>query len=205
MVRLTAMSLAPDRSPAAPEETGRRRRAAALPPGARRSMIMDAAVPLILTRGEMVTTHEIAEAAGIAEGTIFRVFDSKDALVEAVIERAMDPAPLEAAIGDVDAAQPLEPAVTEAVRILQKRVLAAWRLLSSVGPRFHGHRRHPFESAALAALFDAHRSELGVKPQDAARQLRALTFAMTHPMMTPRPAPPPEIAQLFLHGVAKSC
>lgn len=199
------MSLASDQSPAAADETGRRRRAAALPADARRSMIMDAAVPLILTRGEMVTTHEIARAAGIAEGTIFRVFDSKDALVEAVVERAMDPAPLEAAIGAVDPAQPLEPAVTEVVRILQKRVLAAWRLLSSVGPRFHGHRRHPFESAALAVLFEAHRSELDVKPHDAARQLRALTFAMTHPMMTPRPASPSEIAHRFLYGVAKPC
>jgi AcrR family transcriptional regulator len=168
-------------------------------------MIMDAAIPLILARGELVTTQEIARAAGIAEGTIFRVFESKDALVEAVIERAMDPEPLEAAFNSVDRDHPLEAAVTDAVRILQKRVLEAWRLLSSVGPRYHPHHRHPFESAALSALFDAHRSELEVKPHEAARQLRALTFAMTHPMMTERPVSPGRIAHLFLRGVAKPC
>jgi AcrR family transcriptional regulator len=169
-------------------------------------MIMDAAVPLILARGELVTTQEIARAAGIAEGTIFRVFESKDALVEGVIDRAMDPVPLEAAISAVDQGLHLETAVSEVVRILQKRVLEAWRLLSSVGPRFHRDgRRHSLDSPALAALFDAHRSELEVKPQEAARQLRALTFAMTHPMLTARPASPTEVAHRFLHGVGKPC
>jgi AcrR family transcriptional regulator len=201
------MSLAADRDAIAQQESGtRRRRAAALPPDARRSMIMDAAVPLILARGELVTTQEIARAAGIAEGTIFRVFETKDALVEAVIDRAMDPVPLEAAIRSVDPALALEAAVSEVVSILQKRVLEAWRLLSSVGPRFHrGPRRHPFDSPALTTLFEAHGSGLEVKPQEAARHLRALTFAMTHPMLTARPALPSDVAHRFLHGVAKSC
>jgi AcrR family transcriptional regulator len=169
-------------------------------------MIMDAAVPLILARGELVTTQEIARAAGIAEGTIFRVFESKDALIEGVIDRAMDPIPLEAAIRAVDRSLPLETGVRHVVSILQKRVLEAWRLLSSVGPRFHrGGRRHTLDSPALAALFEAHRSELEVKPQEAARQLRALTFAMTHPMLTARAAAPAEVAHRFLHGVAKPC
>src|SRR5947209_4180519 len=138
------MTVAPDRHvtpPATPAPPIRRRRAAALAPDARRSMIMDAAIPLILARGELVTTQEIARAAGIAEGTIFRVFESKDALVEAVIERAIDPVPLEAAVRSVDPAQPLEAVVSDAVQILQRRVLEAWRLLSSLGPRFHPQGR----------------------------------------------------------------
>jgi AcrR family transcriptional regulator len=169
-------------------------------------MIMDAAVPLILARGELVTTQEIARAAEIAEGTIFRVFDSKDALVEAVIDRAMDPVPLEAAIGSVERGLDLEAAVIEVVGILQKRVLEAWRLLSSVGPRFHrGPGRGPVDSPALAALFDGYRSELEVAPEEAARHLRSLTFAMTHPMLTAHRAQPAEVAHRFLHGVARPC
>ena len=42
-------------------------------------MIVDAALPLLLEHGEMVTTRQIADAAGIAEGTIFRAFADKDA------------------------------------------------------------------------------------------------------------------------------
>ena len=43
-------------------------------------MIVAATLPLLLEHGELVTTRQIAEAAGIAEGTIFRVFADKDEL-----------------------------------------------------------------------------------------------------------------------------
>ena len=43
--------------------------------------IVDAVVPLLLEHGGDVTTRQIAEAAGIAEGTIFRVFPDKAALL----------------------------------------------------------------------------------------------------------------------------
>ncbi len=56
------------------------RRAESLPPDERRAMIIEAMLPLLLEHGEMVTTRQIAEAAGIAEGTIFRVFADKDEL-----------------------------------------------------------------------------------------------------------------------------
>ena len=68
-----------------------RKRASALPPDERRSAIIDATLPLLLENAEMVTTRQIAEASGIAEGTIFRVFADKDAVIAAVIDAAVDP------------------------------------------------------------------------------------------------------------------
>jgi AcrR family transcriptional regulator len=65
------------------------KRASALPPGERRSMIVQATLPLLLEHGEMVTTRQIADAAGIAEGTIFRVFADKDELIAAVLDAAL--------------------------------------------------------------------------------------------------------------------
>ncbi|HEX9549144.1 MAG TPA: helix-turn-helix domain-containing protein, partial [Acidimicrobiales bacterium] len=62
------------------------RRAAALPPDERRSMIVAATLPLLLAHGERVTSRQIAEAAGIAEGTIFRAFADKDELIATVLE-----------------------------------------------------------------------------------------------------------------------
>jgi AcrR family transcriptional regulator len=181
-----------------------RKRASALPPDERRSAIIDATLPLLLENAEMVTTRQIAEASGIAEGTIFRVFADKDAVITAVIDAAVDPAPMEAALGELDPAAPLDRLLTQAIAILQRRTIEVWRLMSSVGPRFHDRVRRPMtDSPALVAIFKAHRDEIGIDPVTAGRYLRSLALSTSHPMMTEEPMPPKKIAALFLHGVVR--
>lgn len=179
------------------------RRASALPADERRSMIVRAALPLLLHNGEMVTTRQIADAAGIAEGTIFRVFPDKDAVISAVLDAALDVAPLEEAIGHIDLRLPLADALEAAIIVMQQRVVDIWRLFSSLGPRAHHHRpAPPPDLDALVALFEAHRSDLAVTPVAAARLLRAITLAGTHPMLAGTPMLPAEIIGVFLHGVS---
>jgi AcrR family transcriptional regulator len=176
----------------------------ALPADERRKAIVDATLPLLLQNGEMMTTRQIADAAGIAEGTIFRVFEDKDALISAVIERAMDTEPLEMALRNIDLNQPFERSLEAAVVIIQQRVVDIWRLVSSVGSRFHDHEksRSPQEtSGALVDLFVANKRRLSVKPVVAARLLRALTLSVTHPVLVDEPMSPPAIVKLFLYGV----
>lgn len=181
----------------------RRRRATALPPEERRDAIVAATIPLLVDHGEHVTTRQIAEAAGVAEGTIFRAFPDKDALLAAAVDAALDPAPYEHALKGIDPARPLEAVVTDAVVVSLRRFAETWRLLSSVGSRLHdGPPRTMADSPALAALLSAHRAELRVPPRAAARTLRALTLAMSHPLMVDRPAPAREIARTFLHGLS---
>src|SRR3954453_14923350 len=67
------------------------RRAKPLAPEDRREAIVDAVLPLVVAEGGQVTTRQIADAAGIAEGTIFRAFPDKRALFLAVAERAVAP------------------------------------------------------------------------------------------------------------------
>src|SRR5438132_11517256 len=83
------------------------KRASAMPPDERRAMIVNATLPLLLQNGEMVTTRQMADAAGIAEGTIFRVFADKDAVIAAVLDAALDIEPLERAIEAVAPTLPL--------------------------------------------------------------------------------------------------
>lgn len=181
-----------------------RRRASALPPEERRAAIVDATLPLLLEHGEMLTTRQIAEAAGIAEGTIFRAFADKDELIAAVVEAALDTATLEAHLETVDRSQPFDQVLVDAVAILQQRVVGIWRLLSGIGPRFHDPTRKPvIELSALVTIFDDKRAKLRVDAGTAARQLRALTLAATHPMMVSESMSPAEIVELFLFGVSK--
>src|SRR3954449_2147931 len=93
-------------------------RAAALPPGERREALIAATLPLVLEHGTEVSTRLIAEAAGVAEGTIFRVFPSKDDLIEAVVASAFDPSSLVEAIGRIDRSLPLDRRLTAAVELM---------------------------------------------------------------------------------------
>src|SRR5210317_2077536 len=82
-------------------------RARPLSPEDRRAAILDAVVPLLIDHGAAVTTAEMAEAAGIAEGTIFRVFPDKASLLHAAVERTLDPSPVDAELSAIDPALPL--------------------------------------------------------------------------------------------------
>ena len=165
-------------------------------------MIVDATLPLLIEHGDRVTTKQIAEAAGIAEGTIFRAFADKDEVIAAVVEAALDPEPLEHALRAIPAGLAFEEWLAAAIVIMQQRVIDIWRLVSSIGTRFHEMTRRPMvDSDALVQMFDAHRSRIAVEPIVAARLLRALTLSTTHPMLAGEPMSPSELVQLFLHGV----
>jgi AcrR family transcriptional regulator len=186
----------------APASVTKTKRASALPPDERRSMIVAATLPLLLEHGDRVTSRQIAEAAGIAEGTIFRVFADKDEIISAVLESALDPEPLEAAVTAIPADLTFEEWLTAVVVIMQQRVMDTWRLVSSVRSHFHEMARRPLaDSDALTRMFERHRAEIAVEPIAAARLLRALTLSTTHPMLAGEPSSPNELVQLFLHGI----
>ncbi|MDQ2755378.1 MAG: TetR/AcrR family transcriptional regulator [Actinomycetota bacterium] len=108
-------------------------RATALPPGERRARLVDAARDLIAARGTVPTTREIAEAAGVAEGTIFRVFQTKDDLVDAVAASAFCPALFRRGLDAVDIELPLRERLIALVTLLQQRFVDVFGLMAALG------------------------------------------------------------------------
>jgi AcrR family transcriptional regulator len=189
---------------AAPARPSASRRAAGLPPDERRFAIASAALTLLLEHGTNITTRQIAEAAKIAEGTTFRVFPDKDAIIRAAVDLAFDPAPVEQAIGEIDRSLPFDRQLISAVEIIQRRMIDIGRLVSAVGGPFvfSGRERPRPDVTALAALFNPDRAGLRYDAEKSARLLSALTLAFSHPILHgDEPMSPVEIVTLFLDGI----
>jgi AcrR family transcriptional regulator len=180
------------------------RRAAPLAPQERRQAIVAAVTPLLAERGDAVTTRELAHAAGVAEGTIFSVFDDKDAVLDAVFEAVIDPAPFERSVAELsrsDRGEDFEELLVRVTALMQERFRTIWRIVSTIGHRHDRPRDALPDSEALTDLLAAHSDRLGVDPREAGRLLRSLTFAQSHPLLTPEPASPARIVDVFLHGI----
>ncbi|WP_156171856.1 TetR/AcrR family transcriptional regulator [Demequina rhizosphaerae] len=195
--------------------TTRTRRAAPMAPDQRRASIVDAAIPLILERGAEVTTREIADAAGIAEGTVFRAFADKTELIDAAITRVMDPTELLADLDAIDAALPLDDKIERVVSLMHRRVSAVVRFMTALGPRDHARHRagedHPHRNPPLgettgvvARLLEPDAHRLRVPVATAVDYLRILVFGTTMPFLTNGgTSDPSELADFILRGIAK--
>lgn len=183
-------------------------------PDERRRAIVEAVIPLLVEHGASVTTRQIAQAAGIAEGTIFRVFPDKAALLLAAAEATMDPGKQGKAFADAaEGADDLDGKVrhmaahlvrrfqeTSAVLVAVRGVLMAQLQAGAAPPQFVLDASRRLD-AALTGMFAAHRDELSVPPETAALALRSLVFGSRHPMGSTTTLKPDEIADVLLRGV----
>lgn len=189
--------------PDAVQTRRRRPRAAALPPDERRAAIVDVTLQLLVERGPSVTTKQIAEAAGIAEGTIFHVFADKEAVLQAAVDRVLDPTAVEAELAAIDRALPFDEQLAAAVAVVQERITRIWQVCTTVGPLVSMPRK-PVRLPGLVALFEAQRDHLRCSPARGARLLRGLIVTMSHPELGSddgAPATPQEIATFLLDGI----
>jgi AcrR family transcriptional regulator len=185
-------------------------------PEDRREAIVQATLPLVVKDGANVTTSQIAAAAGIAEGTVFRVFKDKAELLGAVIQRALLSDEEEARIKAIPAELPIEARLVEAAETVTGYLERMWSVMgalreSGYQPSQEDHEKHKGPQAgmqristAIADMFGD--ADLRTSPEHAARLL--LGFVFTNRLQGngfgETTVEPDQLVELFLHGALKS-
>jgi AcrR family transcriptional regulator len=193
-----------------PVVDSRRERAKPLAPEERREAIIAATRPLLYEHGRATTTKLIAEAAGIAEGTVFRAFGTKEELFDAVLAAEFDPEPFLAEVAKIDPALDLRDRLVAFTTLLQHRFVGIFALMAAMGMRKppDGVRnvdvRHQIAQGGLAKLLEPDADRFTVPVERVVHMVRLLTFSGSHPHISDQqPMSPEEIVDVILHGVLR--
>ncbi len=164
-----------------------RERARPLAPEDRRAAIIDAVIPLLREKGRDVSTRQIAEACGVAEGTIFRAFGDKETLIAAAVDRYFDPEPLRNALRGIDPEEPLEAKVRQVLHLLRERFTGVVGFMSALGmqggppPRVRQATDTEWLTTVALIFRD---DDLRVSTDDLGHYLRLIAFGSSLPPIT---------------------
>ena len=185
-----------------------RERARPLPPDDRRELILGAIIPLLKERGRDVTSRELAEAAGIAEGTLFRAFGDKESIITAAVEKMLDPQPFRDALHTIRRDQSLEDKLVEIIELLRERFRGVFTIMAM----FELTGRPPGSPAPgggeewiaiVRELLAADVDRLAVPIDTIAYYLRLVAFSSALPPLNQvRSFDASELASLIIHGIA---
>lgn len=171
---------------------------------ARKAMIIEATMPLLVDFGLDLTSKQIAEAAGVAEGTIFRAFGDKETLIEQTVKKFLDPEPLRRELRSIPIDLPLDDKVLRMIELMRKRFSDVFRVMAAirtVQPPPH-NEKNAFAEFVSEALVP-HVKELNWPPDRTAQVIRLVSFAasITH-FNAGMEFSSEELTRIVLYGIA---
>ncbi len=183
-----------------------------MPADQRREALIDATMEALRTQRRPLSTREIAQAAGVAEGTIFRIFPSKDELIDAVVAKAFRPNRT-LQVERISTSRPLRDWLVDFVTIIQDQLQNVFGLMEALGITSPPASDCDAEAdaaradrliAALERAVTTSGTALRVEPVELFRYLRLLTFAGSHPGISDGEIlTPEEIVDVVLTGVVR--
>jgi AcrR family transcriptional regulator len=184
-----------------------RERARRLAPEQRRAALLASATELFIAQGPNFTTADLAHAAGVSEGTIFRYFTDKPTLVAECRRSAMG---LDELVPEILAAAELprfEDRVLAASRLLNDRILRMVQVMTDDGGRHDHDDTGEVASQLIAAMtpvFEGVEAELGgsTEPSQLANLLLGMLMSNTFlcEKTSTEPVPVERLVEIFLHG-----
>ncbi len=185
-------------------------------PEERRAALIEATVPLLHEHGVEVSTRQIAQAAGVAEGTIFGVFPDKNSLLVAALLRALDPQPTLSALAAVDRGKDLRERLKKAAELVNDRFTENAHLMTAARKMIIAAGTHPEAAAlmigsrekmtaALAEVIEPDAANLRRPPEYVARMLLLFCGANTYgPFGDPDHFDGAEMVSLLLDGLLRT-
>ncbi|MCR3750619.1 transcriptional regulator, TetR family [Lentzea californiensis] len=183
-------------------------------------MIVHAVLPLLMEHGANVTSSQIARAAGIGEGTVFRAFKDKDELFDACTAEALRPDHVLDAIAEIPLDQPLEDRLVEAAEALGAHLERMGALMSALHASGRTKQRDPEQRrgtrkggrresmaairGAMVELFTPEQDRLRLPPEQLASLFLTLLFGGRR-LATDVDAPTTrQVVDFFLHGAVEA-
>ncbi len=169
--------------------------------------MLDAATELFIAQGQSFTTSDLAAAAGVSEGTIFRYFTDKPTLVAECRRCAMGLDELLPQLREAAELPTFPEQVVAASRLLNDRILQMIHVVSDGGTTHAPDAASEIAEqlvAALAPIFEQHTDPAGAMgPAQLANMLIGMLISNTFlcEKTSTDPVPVEHLVGLFLHGV----